>query len=142
MITFIVLLLVNLWIFSQTREPQELIEVKEKYRILREHLTETNNEKFHILSKCIPITGIKNMKGTVGYNTNKGDEIALCLDGSVNDIFHVLIHELAHSSVTEYSHSENYWNNYTELRDICVNLGIYEKIPDRKPFCGESIQDK
>jgi len=142
MIPFIVLIVINLWILYQTREPQALVEVKEKYRILREHLHETNNEKFHMITRCVPITGINGMKGTVGYNTNKGQEIALCLDGPVNDIFHVLIHELAHSTVTEYSHSENYWNNYVELRDICVNLGIYEKIPERKPFCGQNIQDK
>ena len=142
MIPFIVLIVINLWILYQTREPQALVEVKEKYRILREHLRETNNEKFHMITRCVPITGINGMKGTVGYNTNKGQEIAICLDGSVNDIFHVLIHELAHSTVTEYSHSENYWNNYVELRDICVNLGIYEKIPERKPFCGQNIQDK
>jgi len=142
MISFIVLIVINLWILYQTREPQALVEVKEKYRILREHLRETKNEKFHMITRCVPITGINGMKGTVGYNTNKGQEIAICLDGSVNDIFHVLIHELAHSTVTEYSHSENYWNNYVELRDICVNLGIYEKIPERKPFCGQNIQDK
>jgi len=142
MIPFIVLLIINLWILYQTREPQALVEVKEKYKILREHLIETNNEKFHMLTRCIPITGFERMKGTVGYNTNKGQEIAVCLDGEVNDIFHVFIHELAHSSVREYSHSENYWNNYVELRDICVNLGIYEKIPERKPFCGQKIQDK
>ena len=142
MIAFIVLIVINLWILYQTREPQALVEVKEKYRILREHLRETKNEKFHMITRCVPITGINGMKGTVGYNTNKGQEIALCLDGSVNDIFHVLIHELAHSTVKEYSHSENYWNNYVELRDICVNLGIYEKIPESKPFCGQRIQDK
>ena len=142
MIAFILLILINAYILMKTREPQALIEVKEKYRILREHLRETKNEKFHMITRCVPITGINGMKGTVGYNTNKGQEIAICLDGSVNDIFHVLIHELAHSSVKEYSHSENYWNNYVELRDICVNLGIYEKIPERKPFCGQNIQDK
>jgi len=142
MIPFIVLIVINLWILYQTREPQALVEVKEKYRILRKHLHETNNEKFHMITRCVPITGINGMKGTVGYNTNKGQEIALCLGGSVNDIFHVLIHELAHSSVKEYSHSENYWNNYVELRDICVKLDIYEKIPERKPFCGQHIQDK
>ena len=55
MIAFIILLIVNIWILRQTREPEKLIEVKEKYRILREHLKETNNEKFHMLTECIPI---------------------------------------------------------------------------------------
>ena len=142
MIALIILLLVNAFILVTTQEPREFVEVKEKYEVLRRHIIETDNQKFHMLSRCIPITGFKRMSESVGYNTNKGAEIVLCLDGSVNEIFHVLIHELAHSTVEEYSHSEEYWNNYVELRDICVNLGIYEKIPERTQFCGQHVQDK
>jgi predicted metal-dependent hydrolase len=136
------LILVNLVILTQTKQPQALVEVKEKYRILREHLIETNNEKFRNLKRCVPITAFYRMRESVGYNTNKGQEIAVCLDGSPNEIFHVLIHELAHCTVEEYSHSDQFWNNYLELRDMCVNLGIYEKIPERTKFCGQHIQDK
>lgn len=142
MIAFLVLFIVNLWILYRTQEHPKLIEVKEKYRILREHLDETGHEKFHMLVRCIPITGIMRMNGGVGYNTNKGGDIAVCLDGEPNEIFHVLIHELAHCTVDEYEHSPKFWNNYIELRDICVNLGIYEKIPNKTEFCGEHIQDK
>jgi len=142
MTVFIILFLVNLFLLMNTREPREFIDVKEKYKTLREHLKDTDNQKFNMLVHCIPITGIMIMKGTVGYNTNKGQEIVLCLDGSVNEIFHVLIHELAHCTVEEYSHSDDYWNNYIELRDICVNIGIYDKIPTQTRFCGQYIQDK
>ena len=142
MIAFILLLFINLWILSQTREPQELTKVKEKYRILREHIVSTNNSKYQMLVRGVPLTGFHSMSDTVGYNTNKGQEIALCLDGRPNEIFHVLIHELAHCTVDEYSHSDQFWNNYIELRDICVELGIYEKISERTKFCGQHIQDK
>jgi hypothetical protein len=142
MIALILLILINVYILATTREPRHFIEVKEKYRILREHIVETQPQKFMMLERCIPITGMKSMNGAVGYNTNKGDEIVLCLDGDVNDIFHVLIHELTHCTVDEYSHSDDFWNNYIELRDICVNLGIYEKIPEKKTFCGQHVQDK
>lgn len=142
MIAFLVLFIVNLWILYATQEPPKLVEVKEKYRILREHLGETGHERFHMLVRCIPITGIMRMNGGVGYNTNKGGEIAVCLDGEPNEIFHVLIHELAHCTVDEYEHSPKFWNNYIELRDMCVDLGIYEKIPNKTEFCGEHIQDK
>ena len=142
MIAFIILLFVNLWILSPTREPQELTKVKEKYRILREHIISTNNSKFQMLTRGVPLTGFHSMRETVGYNTNKGQEIALCVDGNPNEIFHVLIHELAHCTVDEYSHSDQFWKNYIELRDICVELGIYEKIPERTKFCGQHIQDK
>ena len=142
MIVFIVLFLVNVFILMNTREPREFVEVKEKYKTLRDHLRDTDNQKFHMLVHCVPLTGVKKMNGTVGYNTNKGQEIALCLDGTVNEIFHVLIHELAHCTVEEYSHSNEYWSNYIELRDICVDIGVYEKIPERTRFCGQHIQDK
>ena len=142
MIAFIILLIVNLVILSRVSEPQALTEVKEKYRILRQHLIDTNNEKFHKLKRHVPISGYLRMNDTVGYNTNKGQEIALCLDGTANEIFHVLIHELTHSSVEEYSHSKKFWDNYIELRDICVKLGIYKIIPERVEFCGQHIQDK
>lgn len=142
MIAIIILFFINLWILFQTKEPQRLKEVKEKYRILRDHIASTNNEKFRVLTKCVPVTGVHKMSGTVGYNTNKGQEIVVCLDGTPNEIFHVLLHELAHCTVKEYSHSDDFWNNYTEIRDMSVKLGIYETIPELTNFCGQHIQDK
>ena len=142
MIAFILLIVVNALILSMIREPHVFTEVKEKYKTLRQHLESTQHPKFEMLISCIPLTGIRRMNNTVGYNTNKGQEIALCLDGTPNEVFHVLIHELAHCTVHEYSHSEEFWNNYIELRDMCVKLGIYEKIPERTKFCGQHIQDK
>jgi len=142
MIALALLILINLWILQKTREPQVLIEVKQKYKALREHLMSTKNEKYSMLITPVPITGMQRMKESVGYNTNKGAEIVVCLDGDTNDIFHVLIHELAHCTVKEYSHSEKFWQNYIELRDICIQLGIYQQIPKKKEFCGQHIQDK
>ncbi len=142
MIALILLLFLNLVILYKTREPQQLVEVKEKYRILREHTRNTGNEKYKMLVHPTPITGMKKMKDSVGSNTNKGSEIVVCLDGKTNEIFHVLIHELAHSTVDEYSHSQEFWNNYIELRDMCVHLGIYQQIPQKTEFCGQHIQDK
>jgi hypothetical protein len=142
MIAFIVLILLNIWILFQTREPQQFTEVKEKYKLLREHISSGNHPKYQMLVRAIPITGFRTMDNAVGYNTNKGQEIALCLDGEPNEIFHVLIHELAHCTVEEYSHSPQFWANYTELRDMSIELGIYEQIPDRTEFCGQHVQDK
>jgi|TARA_B110000305_G_C19284461_1_gene560990 hypothetical protein len=142
MILFLILIFVNAYILHTTVEPREFIEVKEKYKTLRDHLRETNNEKFRVLIRPIPITGLMIMKDTVGFNVNKGSEITICLDGGVNEIFHVLIHELAHCTVEEYSHSEQFWSNYNELLEICVQLGIYQKIIEKTEFCGQHVQDK
>ena len=142
MILFLILVLVNAYILHNTTEPSEFIEVKEKYKTLRDHLRETNNEKFHTLVRPIPLTGRKVMTDSVGFNVNKGSEITICLDGSTNEIFHVLIHELAHSTVEEYSHSEQFWVNYNELMEICIQIGIYQKITEKTEFCGQHVQDK
>tara|TARA_R110002153_G_scaffold71922_1_gene188707 strand:- start:547 stop:975 length:429 start_codon:yes stop_codon:yes gene_type:complete len=142
MIALALLIVINLLILKMTREPLVLVEVRQRYNKLRDHIVETNNEKYMMLKKPVPLTGMQRMKESVGYNTNKGAEIVVCLDGTTNDIFHVLIHELAHCTVKEYSHSKAFWKNYIELRDMCVKLGIYEIIPEKKEFCGQHIQDK
>ena len=135
------LLLVDVYLIWNVREPKNLTEVKRRYKVLRDHINTDPSvpEKFQILKTPVLIAGKET--GELGYNSNKGYEIGLCLDGSPNDIFHVLLHELSHSTVEEYSHSEQFWKNFSELRSMCTGLGIYEKIPERKAFCGQFIQD-
>ena len=143
MIAALLLLIINILIFINTKEPEELTEVREKYQVLREHLKETNNKEFDMLYDEVPITAhYRISKGAVGYNSNKGHEIGLCIDGNVNEIFHVLLHELAHCTVEEYSHSKEYWEKFKKLRKISVKLGIYEEIPKKTKFCNKYVQDK
>ena len=142
MILLIALLIVNVIIFINTKEDTRFLEVKEKYRILREHLIDTGNEDFKMLHRPIPIIAHSRMENAVGYNSNKGTEIGICIDGDVNEIFHVLLHELAHCTVEEYSHSKHFWGQFDKLRDIAISLGIYEKITERTSFCGKHVMDK
>lgn len=142
MIVTLLLVIINILLFINIQEPPNLTEVREKYRTLREHLKKTNNEEFKMLCKEIPITAHRRMNGSIGYNVSKGSDIGLCIDGEPNEIFHVLIHELAHCTVDEYSHSKDFWKNFDELRTICVSLGIYQEIPQRTEFCGKHVQDK
>jgi hypothetical protein len=142
MILALLLIIINVIILMNIQEPERLSEVREKYRTLREHLKQTNNEEFKMLCKEIPITAHRRMNGSIGYNVSKGSDIGLCIDGEPNEIFHVLIHELAHCTVDEYSHSKDFWKKFDELRTICVSLGIYREIPQRTEFCGKHIQDK
>ena len=142
MILTLLLLIINVIILMNIQEPERLSEVREKYRTLREHLKETNNQEFKMLCKEIPITAHRRMNGSIGYNVSKGSDIGLCIDGKPNEIFHVLLHELAHCTVDEYSHSKEFWKNFDKLRTICVSLGIYQEISQRTKFCGKHIQDK
>jgi len=134
---FLVLLVIAALIVLYTKEPPELTEVKRRYAILIENCP----EEFKILRKPIIITAFRKRFGEIGYNVNKGCEIGLCIDGNPNEIFHVLIHELAHSTVKVYSHDSEFWENFEKLKQVCIDLGIYETIPEKTPFCGKTVHD-
>jgi hypothetical protein len=125
-----------------TKEPENFTKVKMRYGKLMEYIKSNPvPEKFKILQKHILLIGYLKKKHELGYNTNKGYEIGLCLDGTVNQIFHVLLHELAHSTVSEYEHSTNFWQNFKELRELATKIGIYEPVNSSEKFCGKYISD-
>ncbi len=136
-IVLIIVLLLN-------KEPTSFTIVKEKYKKLQTYIKnnhETINPSFKILQHPVILTGYTRGK-IVGYNTDKGSEIGLCIDGTPNQIFHILLHELAHSTVTEYSHSDDFWNNFNELKKLCTKIGIYTPIDNKVKVCGKFIQDQ
>ena len=142
MILLVALFIVNLLILIYTKDDQRLIVVKEKYRTLREHLAQTGDPHYNMLHHEIPIVAHTGRPSAVGYNTSKGEEIGLCIDGTPNEIFHVLLHELAHCMVKEYSHTAEFWERYEKLKNEAVAIGVYESIRKTTPFCGQEIRDK
>jgi len=137
-----ILLVVDAFVLYKTSEPRNLRIVKDKYdtlvRYIETHL-DTVPAKFHVLKdKRVIISGVRL---AVGYNISKGDEIGLCLDGEPNDVFHVFIHELAHMTVPEYDHSDQFWQNFEELKEFCTSIGLYQKILEPKTICGQPISD-
>jgi hypothetical protein len=143
MIALVVLLIISILILLNSRDDPTLVEVKEKYKTFREHIIANGEEKYSMLYKEVPLVAYRgSMLSGVGYNSNKGGEIGICIDGTANQVFHVLLHELAHCTVTEYSHSTDFWDNYTELKNQAIRLGIYENINEVTPFCGKKIVDK
>ena len=133
-VSVIVLALIVLYI---TREDPVLTEVKKRYDILLSDLP-PGMEK---LKQKTVITGFRERYGEIGYNVNKGNEIGLCLDGDANEVFHVLIHELAHTVTESYSHNKQFWKNFKILREHCIRKGIYEPIETHTDFCGKFIRD-
>jgi hypothetical protein len=139
----IVLIVVAFVAIVSAREPENFTEVKRRYRVLREYIqaNESVPKKFKVLDRQILLIGYLKKKHELGYNTNKGYEIGLCLDGTANQVFHVLLHEMAHSTVEEYDHSASFWNNFKELRQIASNIGIYDPVNSSEKFCGKYIKD-
>ena len=132
---FLIILFLN-------REPPMLTELKERYHRLCRILRETGDPMWVPVLKPSIITGIYGKKdGVIGSNVNKGYEIYICLDGDdVNSAMYVLIHELAHMSVPEYDHTDGFWKNFTKLKKICVDHGIYERKGPRQ-YCGDTVRD-
>ena len=139
MLVFILLIMAILSL-AVTFEPEKLKEVKRRYKILRENLPLDDSRWDPLRTECLLVGLWRNM-GTVGWNTNKGYEIGLCLNGTVNQIMHVLIHELAHCTVDEYSHSSEYWKNFIDLRTIAENINVYNLIKGQEKFCSQKISD-
>ena len=140
LILLVVLTIVS--IVTARREPENFTEVRKRYEILINYVKNNSvPEKFKVLDHQILLIGYLKKKHELGYNTNKGYEIGLCLDGTVNQIFHVLLHELAHSTVSEYEHSTQFWQNFKELRELATQIGIYEPVNSSEKFCGKYISD-
>jgi len=139
---FVILVILSFVTVTTTHEPENFTEVKKRYSILIDHIR--NNQvpqKFKVLESQVVLVGYTKKKNELGYNTNKGYEIALCLDGTPNQIFHVLLHELSHSTVSEYEHSTEFWQNFKELRELASSLNLYEPITSSEKFCGKYIVD-
>lgn len=139
---FVVLYILVIWIVCSKREPENFRRVKEMYRTFLEHMREHNvDPRFDRLKNQTVLVAYKGRSHEIGYNTNKGYEIGLCIDGEPNQIFHVLLHELAHCTVDDYEHNSNFWKNFNDLKTICTKIGLYQPIPQKETFCGRYIQD-
>jgi hypothetical protein len=123
---------------STAREPKVLTEVRKLYAQFRDVVP----DKYAVLRRQVLLIGYLKKEKELGYNTNKGYEICLCLDGTANQVFHVLLHELAHSTVKEYDHNDAFWNNFKELREIATAHGLYTPIVQSEQFCGKAIKDQ
>ena len=80
MILALLLLIINVYIIINTKEPNKITEIKKRYRILREHLKKENIEKFQVITRELPISYFRQLDGNIGYNTDKGNEIGLCIN--------------------------------------------------------------
>jgi hypothetical protein len=119
----------------KTEDPR-MTELKRRYYAFIKQVP----EKYEVLKEPVVITGLTGQPRQIGSNVNKGSEIFICIDGDPNDRFHILLHELAHSTVNEYDHSDQFWKNFAELKDHAQMLRLYEPV-QKKEYCGQTISD-
>ena len=138
-------------IVATNRPPDLLVEVRRRYERLMQALHDDPklDPRWEPVKKPVILTGMcgwDKSKGAIAYNVNKGYEIYLCLVGDetpdetrINTAMHVLIHELSHSTVREYEHSDSFWKNFKDFRKYCAERGLYTP-GNVGPFCGENIK--
>ena len=119
------------------RPPRHVQEFKNRYKKFITVLP----DKYKHLRTPVPLTIFSGNSGQVGYNINKGSEIGICADGTTNQMMHVLLHELAHTTVREYDHSKKFWNNFKELRQIAQDNSLYTPINESSDYCGKHVKD-
>ena len=133
-----VLLAVFADVVSMTDDPPMLKEIKRRYNIIQKGLPHEDRWKL-ICNKNAIITGTDRHSGIVGSNVNKGYEIYICLDGNdIESAMYVFLHELAHLTVSEYDHTQRFWDNFRDLRNICTSLGVYSPV-ESQMYCGEKV---
>lgn len=124
-----------------TEDPPMLKEIKRRYKIIQKGLPHEDRWKL-ICNKNAIITGTDKRSGIVGSNVNKGYEIYICIDGEdIESAMYVFLHELAHLTVTEYDHTQKFWDNFRDLRSICTSLGVYSPVQSQM-YCGEKVGEK
>jgi len=105
-------------------------------------LTTLDGTPFAAHSRPVVLTGYHSLgTGLLGYNSGKGSEITLCVNGNANSILHVLLHEFAHQSVSEYSHSKRFWSNLEDVKAHAESVGIYKTIKNPTSICGVAVDD-
>lgn len=126
------------------KEHKMIVDVKITYWKILDMLRKTGDPMWAPLFKPAILTGMTDWnrdKGPIGTNINKGYEIYLCLDNNdTNSAVYILIHELAHMTVSEYDHTDAFWNNFTKLKKLCVSHGLYE-MKGNRTYCGDDIQE-
>jgi len=143
MLLTLVLLALVILVLVTHKQPPLLTTLKEKYSAFVAYIRTTTDPRWEKLKRRTIITGLvghDKSKGPIAYNVNKGYEICICLAGDdINSAFYVLLHELAHMTVSEYDHSRKFWSNFKELKEMCNTLGIYDNGSGSTKYCGDSV---
>lgn len=135
----ILMLIVLIYILLTNTEDPLFTEIKRRYDFLLKNLP----DEFDILRRNRAVLTVqpKGARGEIAFNVNKGYEIYICLDGrKINAAMYVLLHELAHITVEEYDHSEQFWSNFRKLRECASRIGVYTPEAEME-YCGQIIRD-
>lgn len=124
-----------------SRRMQELVEY---LRIVQDPLMSRLVARF---DRGVP--RLRHTEERAGYSENKGEVVGLCLSDMAskeqskyeNELFYVLLHELAHIGTAEYGHTDEFWALFETLRGYAKDADLLEPVTAHSEVCGEKLRN-
>ena len=107
---------------------EKMMDVLKDSRYLDQVPIQTLLRKYeHKTIQLDELPNLSSLRTTFAFNVNKGERISICLskENTMNDLFFVVLHELAHSMTEEYAHNTQFWDNFKRLIEIAIEHSIY-----------------
>lgn len=130
-----------------------IAEIRKRLILLSEHLIRTRPSNdpivYRVKNNFDPnvIQEREYHSQYTSYTENKGSRIVLCLRNGdqladINLLMFVALHEYSHIVCDEYGHTPKFWQQFAEILEEAINIGIYqrqnyEKYPQE--YCGVQV---
>jgi len=117
-------------------------------KYLRKHATRDQRMKRLVKKMTTSPPILREVESSInqaGYSENKGDVVAICLSDEkikMNDLYFVMLHELAHIANSSWGHDSSFWSCFDTLIRYAREAGLYKPTnyeKDPKSICGKLI---
>jgi len=140
----ILLIIATLLLSIRTSRKQKLVAINDKCNSFIQYVKskEKNKDTARIFKTPFKIEALNRWYEYIGVTLDGGKEVAVCTEGKINDMMHVVIHELAHVARNDIEHDDAFWNVQAKLQQHAIDGGFYTPITGTKKFCGKYIGDR
>lgn len=140
----IILIVLALLLSIRTSRSKKLIAINDKCNAFIKYVKDNDKGKelSRIYKTPFKIEALNQWYEYIGVTLDGGKEVAVCTEGELNDMMHVVIHELAHVQRNDIEHDDKFWNVQAKLQQYAIEGGFYSPITGTKKFCGKTIGDR
>ena len=139
----VVLLIVAFLLCISSTKIKKIVKINETCKSFIEYVRSKGDDKelSRIFTVPFKIESLNRRYDVVGVTLDGGKEVAVCTEGEMNDIIHVVIHELAHVARNDIEHDDAYWAVQSKLNKYAIEGGFYTSVGKSRKFCGKVIGD-
>ena len=121
---------------------EKLLKINKHCDLFVEYLKQYNQDGDiqPLLDTPFTIESINKHNKFVGVTLDGGKEVSVCTEGNINEVMHVVIHEMAHVVRGDTKHDDDFWRVQRKLSGYAIQGGFYSPIGKTK-MCGKIIMD-